>query len=373
MSQDFPKQWEGLSGSIVQKLGVAALDPDAWPDALDALGEAFSATSFTFRSIEAGAPRAVGSGDLGAILKEYAAGEWWTRDPRLPALAAAPMMTPFEDHDLLPADVIEDAEFYRDFAMANDISNLLGWRFEHDGMPFCFATLRSKDRGRATDDERRALESVMGQATHAAILSATLSRRTSACVMETLINAGKAACLIDRRGMVLEATPALEKHLGSAVSISEGILSFGSIKPKGALEALMQSLRSPDPAAASVRGFVASAPNATRLFCMPLILGCSGADLLSGARAIMIFRPLDSPVQLDAGLLTELFGLRTSEADVAILIAQGKSASEVATIRGVSIHTVRAMLKAIFQKTQVRGQAELVSLLMRTTITFGGG
>ena len=64
-------------------------------------------------------------------------------------------------------------------------------------------------------------------------------------------------------------------------------------------------------------------------------------------------------------ILTQAFALTRAESDIAIGILSGKTLAEIAAGRGVKIGTVRACSKAVFLKTQTRGQAELMGLLTR--------
>jgi DNA-binding CsgD family transcriptional regulator len=69
-----------------------------------------------------------------------------------------------------------------------------------------------------------------------------------------------------------------------------------------------------------------------------------------------------------ADLLIGMFDLTPAEAEVAIGIASGKRAAEIADDRGVKLETVRTHSKAIFGKTRTRGQAELAALLTRLAL-----
>jgi DNA-binding CsgD family transcriptional regulator len=58
------------------------------------------------------------------------------------------------------------------------------------------------------------------------------------------------------------------------------------------------------------------------------------------------------------------FSLTAAEGEVAQLLAEGKSVSEVSTIRQRSPHTIKSQVKSILQKTNTRRQSELVHLLL---------
>jgi DNA-binding CsgD family transcriptional regulator len=57
------------------------------------------------------------------------------------------------------------------------------------------------------------------------------------------------------------------------------------------------------------------------------------------------------------------FGLTEAEAAVAAALCAGKTLTDHALSRGVSIHTVRTQLRALLQKTGAERQSDLISLL----------
>lgn len=74
------------------------------------------------------------------------------------------------------------------------------------------------------------------------------------------------------------------------------------------------------------------------------------------------------PSALDA-LLRERYGVTPKEVEVARLLAQGVAPKEIASRRGVSVHTVRTQMKSVFQKLDVRSQRELVVTLGKLSKT----
>ncbi|MBI3513246.1 MAG: helix-turn-helix transcriptional regulator, partial [Proteobacteria bacterium] len=58
------------------------------------------------------------------------------------------------------------------------------------------------------------------------------------------------------------------------------------------------------------------------------------------------------------------FGLTQAETALAHALLDGKRLAEIATERGVSIETVRTQLRALFRKTGVSRQADLMRLLL---------
>ena len=64
-----------------------------------------------------------------------------------------------------------------------------------------------------------------------------------------------------------------------------------------------------------------------------------------------------------AAILNHNWQLTASEADVALSLADGRSAREIATRRSVSTHTVRNQIRATLAKCAVHRQGELISLV----------
>lgn len=66
----------------------------------------------------------------------------------------------------------------------------------------------------------------------------------------------------------------------------------------------------------------------------------------------------------DGVWLRERYRLTAQEARVALLIAEGHVAKEVAAMLGVTVFTVRAHLRNIFMKVGVTRQAALVRVVL---------
>ena len=63
--------------------------------------------------------------------------------------------------------------------------------------------------------------------------------------------------------------------------------------------------------------------------------------------------------------LKRMFGLTDSEVHFAQVMAKGLSIQEAADESSIAIETARKRLKAVFAKTEVHRQGELVALLSR--------
>lgn len=82
------------------------------------------------------------------------------------------------------------------------------------------------------------------------------------------------------------------------------------------------------------------------------------------ALAMVRCYPLQHSAEPDSTLVAEAFELTPAEAKVAAQLARGLSAVEIATGRGVSTQTIRAQIRAVFEKTGINRQSDLIRLLV---------
>jgi DNA-binding CsgD family transcriptional regulator len=77
-------------------------------------------------------------------------------------------------------------------------------------------------------------------------------------------------------------------------------------------------------------------------------------NVIHGAATVLV-RHLLAPPAPSIALLIDLFGLTHAEAEVAVILAGGVSAEQVARERHVSLDTVRSQIRAISKKIDASG------------------
>ncbi|TXN07014.1 LuxR family transcriptional regulator [Methylobacterium sp. WL103] len=105
----------------------------------------------------------------------------------------------------------------------------------------------------------------------------------------------------------------------------------------------------------------------TRKSQRPLIMSTIPVPVLGEEEphTVLILIDLDRTPQPHTTALERIFGLTTAEARLAALLASGATVAEAATTFKVSVATVRTQLAAIFSKTHISRQAELIILVSR--------
>jgi DNA-binding CsgD family transcriptional regulator len=116
----------------------------------------------------------------------------------------------------------------------------------------------------------------------------------------------------------------------------------------------------------SSRSFICERPSRKRPYVvhvLPLQHNATN-ETSSDAKALVLIIDPDQEPEPAAALLRRLYGLTTTEADVAVRIARGADLKEICDGLSVSVTTVRKHLQHVFAKTGTHRQAELVRLLL---------
>jgi DNA-binding CsgD family transcriptional regulator/uncharacterized protein YhfF len=101
-----------------------------------------------------------------------------------------------------------------------------------------------------------------------------------------------------------------------------------------------------------------------RVSIFPLKPGHAVCGLASASQAVLfVDDPDQDAVPAPAGLFSRAFQLTPAEARLAVHLTSGSSLSDAADVLHVTYNTVRAQLRAIFDKTATHRQTELVRLL----------
>lgn len=78
---------------------------------------------------------------------------------------------------------------------------------------------------------------------------------------------------------------------------------------------------------------------------------------------IAVIRDTAAGFTAEAAFVAASYGLSPAETEVAIMLAQGHDRAAIASARGVSAETLKAQIRALYQKTGCNREAELVALL----------
>ncbi len=74
--------------------------------------------------------------------------------------------------------------------------------------------------------------------------------------------------------------------------------------------------------------------------------------------------------EIDTKILMSLYGLTNAEVNLSKRLAEGANLDQAATDLGIARNTARAQLRSIFAKTGVSRQSMLVSLILKSVVTY---
>jgi DNA-binding CsgD family transcriptional regulator len=183
-------------------------------------------------------------------------------------------------------------------------------------------------------------------------------RRKSQAAKGALDELATPVLIVGADGRLMQANAAAEEVLqwADGLSLKAGRLVASSAQCGTRLNAAIgQATRSREPSISYVS--IGRGPDlAPYLVTAVPLLGRGGPAL-----AMLIFRDPDRDAPISTDRLRAFFGLSAAEAAVALDLARGRIAPEIAALRGVSAHTLKAQLRSIAAKLGVSRQSEIAA------------
>lgn len=337
--------------------------PEQLPGALEAAGQILGFDYFGLVSADFARPRYIMSDRQSAALDAYFAGGWIEDDYRIRAETEMPLGGLFLDHVNVDDSLRRNSAVYNEFFRPHDMANFAGIRFEIDGAQWYCAGARGESRGEIAGEAA----SNFVRAANLAIRTASVAMRLEATrmrgVLEGLEISHTPAILLDEQGRVSSVTSSAESMFDEAFGVRDGQLWAEVDRDAEALAQLAQFARARLPELPR-RNFLIRGHGRTR----PIQISAtrvvrSGLDILPRARLLLILTPVGIQPRSRTLELCQRFGLTTAEADVASQFVNGRSIPEIAAGRVVAESTIREQMKAIYRKTGVTRQVDLIRLL----------
>lgn len=306
--------------------------------------------------------------EVDEFVDSYFAEGWHTRDIRAEKavpllLAGAKVVT---DHDILAPEEMERAGLYAESLIPHGLRWFAGIGFWAGPALWGLTVQRTQREGPFDRDDKR----LLGQLSQRLSEAATLSYAVGRLVVEGMTNAlqlvRQAALALDRSGAVVGMNPAAEQIFDDEFSVRNRRIFVRDKKARSALDAFIDQMRTmPDTAALPAAPIVVHRQRKRPLIIQVLPVDGAARTPFLGARVLLALSDLDCEVKPDSTTYAKAFGLSRAETALAALLGTGLSPKQAAEQLGVTYETARTQLKAIFAKTGVHRQSELVALLTR--------
>jgi DNA-binding CsgD family transcriptional regulator len=350
------------------RLGDVVVDPAAWPEILDAMSRAVGAEGAILMQSDVRATDLPRSTSISELADTYFRNGWHIGDvrnirgPRLRLRGQAVVI----DQDILSPDEMRNDWTYNEIYIPNGFQWFASVSFRAGtalwGLPF----QRTIRQGPFEQEDKCVLAQISGQLSEAATLSQAVSRSVLTATVDALSLVPQPAVIVDRFGLVLDANAAADQVFDSEIRVSNRRLIVTGRGASADLARLADALRTVGdtaslPTAPIVVRRMARPPILIRV--LPIVPAARSPFL--GARALLTLVDLSKRKPPPSRLLATSFGLTAAEAKIAVLIGTGETVASAAERLGITTHTARNQLKAVFSKTDTHRQAELATLLAR--------
>jgi DNA-binding CsgD family transcriptional regulator len=177
---------------------------------------------------------------------------------------------------------------------------------------------------------------------------------------------GRGALILDRQGVVLAMNRAVK--LGDGLDIAHGRLTATSPAAQKPFSNFLAGLLNFDNDAIAPKSTMFALPRLSGA--RPLVVDgitqpTALQSLHSSAVVLLLLTDLDQMALPPMRLLSDLFELTRTEAELAIQLCSGKSLRNAADELSITEGYARQRLKSILQKTRTSRQAELMILLSK--------
>ncbi|MBL8550114.1 MAG: helix-turn-helix transcriptional regulator [Hyphomonadaceae bacterium] len=342
----------------------AVLAPNIWPQALEALAQAFGGIGACIH------PKGVGSRlappaspKYADLLREFVSNGWASHDLRSQRgwrIVEAGASVVREDDVSTPQER-RASPLYQELFAAHDMTLFAGVGTMIDGQPWAVNAVRGDRQGpfdkRELANLRRA-RPALGQMLRFATRASGAAAASAVAALEA---AAQPAILLDWHGRVAAASGSATALFGDRLDVRGGRLAARLPQTDAPLQALIGAV---------LRGEPADPVVAQREGGRPLIIEAIPvrgvlADMFGVAGAYLMLTDLAARPALNQSLVRAALGLTPREAEVAAALATGRSTEEIAEGLHLRLSSVRQIIKSLLAKTGASGQVELVALLSR--------
>jgi DNA-binding CsgD family transcriptional regulator len=282
--------------------------------------------------------------------------------------------------ELVPDDELRDSEFYRHYLQPAGVLHILGADI---GAPDAFQArlrfIRGPDEAAFSDADKARCALIVPHLERAIDIHARLSRMTSerdllAVAVEQL---AVGTVLLDEHGQFLKANQ-LASHIldeKDGLSINQRRLELINTRLSRELNDIIQRVldngRNNEPAIVQALRVQRPSGRPDLGLLVRLVPQYAWAEGQHAPAVVIFISDPDQHSEASEQMLIQLFGLTRAEAALATQLSRGLPLQEAAVALHISLHTARTQLKAIFAKTGVSRQAELIRLLVKSVATLG--
>ncbi len=358
---------------IAISFNEAVLNQDMWEPSLQKMANLFGGSFATFELIDKRHGHSIQHFDSSEIeIKDSYIQHYMPINPRIAFgnRAGAPQI--MHDNIFMAEKEMDHHEFYADFLRPFDLRYFIALKaFETKGKVGIISVQKSARNGVATKDELRAFEYI------APSLKSTVKLHVQHGKMLTRMQGFENAFEISDRGiLLLNEDGQINEMNATAISIfrkndgltyAKGRLHCSSAQIGKKLDSALRQDDSDDFHKHRAQNFLIPRPSGDapyQISIQPITAHQENRRQSGNGFMILITDPTHSHT-LEINELMDGFGLTTAEANVALMIANGKTAQEITAELCVALPTIRTHIQRVMQKMSINRQIDIARILTR--------
>jgi DNA-binding CsgD family transcriptional regulator len=349
--------------SALESFSEAAIFPARWPQALDAVGQAFRSNGATLvlKSPPTTMSSIAVSSSIEPFIPLYMSGRF--RDSREQRVNSSLREGFMPDHAYFSAREIARDPYYQEFMGPSGF----GWNATatlHGDL--MLSVKRAFKRGPYDGAELQALNAALPWLRSISRTACIAWRSNFAGQLSAFERLHRGAILIDAKTRVLQVNACV--RFGDGLDVAGGFLRVPRAAEREGLRKFLAAL-------VPCAGLLGSSAPTTLTLPRPsggrpwLLDGIACTDAMrslhSSAAALVLVTDLETPLRPNGEVLRRFFGLTPTECALACSLIGGESLQTTAARLSISEGHARKRLKAIFHKTRTSRQGELVALLAK--------
>jgi DNA-binding CsgD family transcriptional regulator len=355
-----------LAEDVIDSIYEAAVLPDRWGTLLDTIARSLGCRGGLIFSVRVGDPEWLASPGAHTMMEDAIAGGWMRQNDRFAPVVEASYPWFVTETYFQPEEELLNIPVYRDFLKPRGWDAAAGTVIQgaHDDLiALTFEAFGSHAAARAA---LPMLNTVRPHLARALSLTSQFHLAREQAIVSGLGAIDAAAAVVSSRGQLRSCNTAFERSAASLLCETSTRLR---IEDARADALLVDALGRAGASAAASRSIVLRSPDGAPPIVLHILPLRHGAQDVFGSNGfLLLLATPDNAAAPRADLLRLLFDLTAREARLALALMYGGGLNEAAISMGVTYATARTHLKAIFAKTGVSRQAELVRLLASYTL-----
>lgn len=349
---------------LVDKIYEAGAVPELWPGVLEELARLSRVSGGLLFAVREQAVHWTASAGLYEVSKGYFDAGYPGRDDRTARLLAYDHQGFVTDLDVFTREEWEADPIRREYFVPRGY----GWGVA-TGIKVPTGDLLIFHGERRLEDgpvERAVVEQLDRLRPHlarAALMSARIAFERAQGMVSALEMVGIPAAVLGPRGAAIATNALLDELNPVVVQARPQRLGFSNEAADQLLIAALEAAEAGLHQAAARSIPIPATEGSAALVAHLLPIRASAREVFSGATAVLLMTPVTPRELPDAAVIQVLFDLTPAEARVARALGGGMTISQIAATTGASAATVRNQVQAVFGKTGMHRQADLVGLL----------